>query len=109
MIVIHTSSQVIKSVIRHVFETRWAFSKEERLAWEGIYIPAGETTVHAEEGHAVSQQRNVYQRLEMHVENGAAGQAGSMVGNRASLVSGGKRDLSGDLQTVSSRTVCLCQ
>jgi len=49
-----------------------------RIDWfEREYIPAVETTVHAEEGHVVSQQRNLCQRLEMGIENGAAGQAGS--------------------------------
>ena len=81
-----------------------------RIDWfEREYIPAVETTVHAEEGHVVSQQRNLCQRLEMGIESGAAGQAGSMVGRRASLVNGGRRDLSGDSQPICFRTVSLFQ
>lgn len=67
---------------------------------------------HAEEGNGVSQKRNIYHRLEMGVKNEDTGQLAGAVGSRASLVDGGRSELSNDSQptlcfrncSVSSRT-----
>lgn len=64
---------------------------------------------HADEGHGVSQKRNVYQRLKTDIGSGSAGQAGGTVGSRASLVDGRRRVLPGDLQPACFRTVFLSQ